>query len=109
MIVDGTILPITSRDLLYTSHFHVPDVAYILQLSMNLISVSQLTSYVALLFLMSLRVVCRIVLQEHSLELAVAVAGCMFLIVYAFHVPPCPQLPHPFVLLQWDSLSGITA
>ena len=45
MVADDTILPITSRDLLYTSHFHVPSVAYIPQLSMNLISASQLTSH----------------------------------------------------------------
>ena len=40
MVADDTILLITSRDLLYTSHFHVLDVAYIPQLSMNLISAS---------------------------------------------------------------------
>ena len=45
MIADGTILPITSRGLLHTSHFRVPDVAYIPKLSMNLISASQLTSH----------------------------------------------------------------
>ena len=45
MVADGTILPITSRGLFYTSHFHVPDVAYIPQLFMNLISANQLTSH----------------------------------------------------------------
>ena len=40
IIADGTTLPITSRDLLHTPQFHIPDVVYIPQLSMNLISAS---------------------------------------------------------------------
>ena len=44
IIADGTTLPITSRGLLHTSQFHIPDVAYIPQLSMNLISAGQLAS-----------------------------------------------------------------
>ena len=44
IIADGTTLPITSRSLLHTSQFHIPDVAYIPQLSMNLISAGQLAS-----------------------------------------------------------------
>jgi len=44
VIADGTTLPITCRGLLHTPQFHIPDVAYIPQLSMNLISASQLAS-----------------------------------------------------------------
>ena len=44
IIADGTTLPITSRDILHTPQFHILDVAYIPQLSMNLISASQLAS-----------------------------------------------------------------
>ena len=64
-----------------------------------------------LLFLMSLRVVCRIVLQGHSLELAVAVAGYMCLIVFAFHPPHlfCFRLLFPhFVFLRSALRSGFT-
>ena len=45
MVADGTVLPITNRGLLHTPLFHVPDVAHIPKLSMNLISASQLTSH----------------------------------------------------------------
>ena len=45
MVADGTVLPIASRGLLHTPLFHVPDVAHIPKLSMNLISASQLTSH----------------------------------------------------------------
>ena len=58
MVVDGTVLPITSRGLLSTCHFHVPDVAYIPQLSMNLISASQLTSHSCLVIFYGF--VCRV-------------------------------------------------
>ncbi|KAK8951592.1 hypothetical protein KSP39_PZI004354 [Platanthera zijinensis] len=44
MVANDTILLITNRGLLHTRHFHVPNVAYIDKLSMNFISVSQLTS-----------------------------------------------------------------
>ena len=44
IIADGMTLLIASCGSLHTSHFHILDVAHIPKLSMNLISVSQLTS-----------------------------------------------------------------
>ena len=58
MVADGTILPITSCGLLHTAHFHVPDVTYIPQLSMNLISANQLASHVCLVIFYEF--VCRV-------------------------------------------------
>ena len=41
---DGTSCPITSHGSLSTSHFSVPNVSYVPQLSMNLLSVGQITN-----------------------------------------------------------------
>ncbi|KAK8940976.1 hypothetical protein KSP39_PZI010478 [Platanthera zijinensis] len=45
MVADDTIHPITIRGLLHTTHFHILDIVYIPELSMNLISVRQLISH----------------------------------------------------------------
>ena len=52
IIADGTTLPIAGRGTLHAAHFHIPDVAYIPKLSMNLISGSQLASrgYLAIFY-----------------------------------------------------------
>ena len=44
MIADSTTLPIAQCSLLHTFYFFIPNVAYISELSMNLISVSQLVA-----------------------------------------------------------------
>ena len=106
IIADGTTLPITSRGLLHTPQFRIPDVAYIPQLSMNLISASQLASHVTLLYLMSLCVMCRIVLQGPSLELVVAIVGYMCSSIFACHTSHHLQSLPPSVYLLFPSASG---
>ena len=111
MVADGTILPITSRGLLHTSHFHVPDVAYIPQLSMNLIFASQLTSHGCLVIFYEFA--CRVQDRLTGTLLGVGCrrSGYMCLIVSAFqlllHLRFRLLLPH-FVFPRWASRSGIT-
>ena len=71
IIADGTTLPIASCGTLHTAHFHIPDVAHIPKLSMNLISISQLASHGYLIIFYEL--LCYV--QDHHTRTLIG-AGC---------------------------------
>ncbi|KAK8936211.1 hypothetical protein KSP39_PZI014038 [Platanthera zijinensis] len=91
MVADDTILPIISRGLLHTSHFHVLDVAYIPRLSMNLISVGQLKSHDCLVILYEFA--CRVQDRLTGTLLGAGRHRCRVYVLDYLHLPSIPSSP----------------